>query len=154
MIVTLAYEKLERIQQEFQYMEATYWYTESEKNSEMPENIWDWGTYFLMEQTGRLMTFTARRAGGLLVGCSFYFIIPPLHHQKHLVASCDSIGVRAGHRGLGIARSLVIFAEHTFKNHVPKINEMTHNVRVRRTSAPLFTSLGFVPFETTYSKRL
>lgn len=153
-ILTLQKERLKDVHQEFLVMEASYWDTEAEKNQDMPENVWDYETYFVMEQTERLVTYTARAPSGQLVGCAFYFLIYHLHHIHHRVAACDSIGTHREYRGQGVARSLFAFAEYEIRKLRPVVNEITHNVRVARTTTPLFPSLGFKPFETVYSKRI
>lgn len=153
-IISLQAEKLQDVHQEFLQLEASYWNTDGEKNQNMPENVWDYHTYFVMEQIGQLVTYTARTEQKQMVGCVFYFITKPLHHIYHRVAACDSIGTHRDFRGKGVARSLINFAEWNIRKLEPKINEITHNVRVARTEKPLFPSLGFIPFETTYSKRI
>lgn len=153
-VLTLRTEKLVDIHQEFLVLESSYWDSDGEKNQDAPENVWDYNTYFVMEQTRQLVTYTARAPNDQLAGCVFYFLIRPLHHIYHKVAACDSIGVHRDYRGQGVARSLMAFAEYEIRKLRPKVDEITHNHRVARTSKPLFLSLGYTAFETTYSKRI
>jgi GNAT superfamily N-acetyltransferase len=113
----------------------------------------DWETYKRIELANALVIFTARDDGKLR-GFVMYVLAKHPHHKGMRFATCDIIAVDPDYRGMGIARSLIEYAEEQFKRYVYNVQAVIHNYRTIYDVEPLFEKMGFHNVESVYMKVL
>jgi GNAT superfamily N-acetyltransferase len=111
----------------------------------------NWPVFCAMQDAGMLELYTAREKDELL-GCLIYHVYPHLHHRNHLTAACDRLAVRPKHRGQGIGRSLMEYAEPRLR--AAGVHSITHLYRTCYNTKPLFPKLGYKLIEYGYMKEL
>lgn len=141
--VSVVYEELDELVRDY--------YASTVASEDLPELDFNWSTYCTMQDEGMLQLYTARIKEEL-VGFVMYLIYPHLHHRTHIVATCDTLAVRPKHRGKGIGRALMEYAEPLLKRH--EVKSIIHQFRTCYTARPLFPKLGYKLIEYGYLKEL
>jgi GNAT superfamily N-acetyltransferase len=127
------------------------YYASTVAAKDLPPLDFNWPIYCALQEEGMLELYTARDKDEL-VGFAIYHIYPHLHHRSHLVAACDTLAVRPKHRGKGIGRTLMEYAEPLLKRH--EVKSIIHQFRTCYTAKPLFPKLGYKLIEYGYLKEL
>jgi GNAT superfamily N-acetyltransferase len=128
-----------------------HYYAVTDASKDVPPLCFDWSFYLMLEDTGKLVTFTVRT--DQLDGFAQYFVVQNVKHPSMLLAACDTLAVRPEMRGHGIGRQLVEFATGELK--ALGCTHMTHGFRMTyRDEVPLFEKIGFRLYEKVYMKEL
>lgn len=130
--------------------------TEAPGISERPLCV-NWSTLLHLEDADMLQIVTARD-DGRMVGYVVHIIIPQHHHYAMKMAVDDFYYMSASHRGSGMGKRMVLFAEAALRERgVDRV--MYHERLVGDTAragnlARFFASLGFRRHETVWIKDL
>ena len=117
-------------------------------STDAPLNV-DWEAYFLLEDTGKLKTFTARKNGDL-IGYFLTISFNSLQSKGHTLITNDAIYVDPDHRGIG--KHLFTFVERCLREdgHDSLIVTTTERYRIDR----FLECMGYNKIETRFKKVL
>lgn len=130
---------------------ASYWVGASENKDSAPME-WDWVAYQALEETGKLVIYSARTEANELAGVALYVITRSLHHTSLLAAVCDTFSVHRKFQGSGLGSRILSWTEHQLL--AKSVNVIYHNFKTSFNKQPLFVELGFKEIERVYEKRI
>lgn len=128
------------------------YYADTNAQDGIPPLDMDWDFFIAMEQTYRLLLFTARE-GEELLGVNMYMMTQHPQHKTKTCALCNTLAVATKHRGKGIGTQLTEAALAYFKQRT-NVKMIIHNFRTIYDTKPLFPKLGFDLVEHVYMKVL
>ena len=111
----------------------------------------DWDLYYLLEESGSLLLFTARDSGKL-IGYFSVIIGPSLHSKGKLVVSNDIIYLHKNYRKGLIGVKLFKFSEACLAES--GYNQLQVITSERNNIDSLLKRLGYEKIETKFEKRL
>jgi GNAT superfamily N-acetyltransferase len=109
----------------------------------------DWDTYFLLEDLGKLMIFTAR-SGGKIVGYFSATINPDLHCKGKMLVCNDAIFVHPDYRKSGVGIRLFKFAEKCLSED--GFDRLYVNTTERNNIDGLMSHMGYIKTESRHFK--
>jgi GNAT superfamily N-acetyltransferase len=128
-------------------MEEYYEKTSASKG--VPKLDFDWDFYMGLWLTDSLVLITARE-NEELIGFSMYIVKFHPQYKTTLFATCNTLAVKLGYRGRGVATKLVKASESYLK--MCNVKYMIHGFRAVYDAEPLFKKLGFELSEQFYQK--
>jgi hypothetical protein len=130
---------------------------EAGHRSDKPVDM-DWAAYRAMEDSGILLTITARYQGRL-VGYAVYVLWRHPHHRSVTVADCDCVFIESGRRQGRAAMRFMQHVENALRSrgiqevHTP-IRPVNRTSRGDRSLVPLMVRMGYRLQSLVYGKVL
>ena len=125
------------------------YYEKTNASTGVPKLDFDWDYYMGLWLQDSLVLITAREDDEL-IGFSMYIVRFHPQYKTVLFATCNTLAVKLGHRGKGVATRLVKASESFLRLH--NVKYMLHGFRAVYDAEPLFTKLGFELSEQYYMK--
>lgn len=117
----------------------------------VPPLDFDWAFYLSLEAMNKFVLIVARD-DEKLVGFVTYSVTLHPQYKTTMYAICNTLAVKIGYRGQGIASKLVKAAEPYLKLY--NVKRMVHGFRTVYDKTPLFEKAGFTLIEKHYEKVL
>ena len=111
----------------------------------------DFEVYAMLEETGKLKTYTARNAERKLIGYFVAFVSHHPHHRKSLQANLDIIFILPEYRG-GTGRKFISWCENQLRDEGVQV--VYQHLKIAHDKAALMQKLGYEAIDKVYGKRL
>lgn len=107
---------------------------------------------FIRLQHERALMLVVARLDGRIIGFAMYYVMRHPHHQRVLIAQCDSLVVERDHRGKSVASRMIRGAEHILRNR--EVAYIIHDQKQVADITPLCAKLGYRLEAQSYRKVL